>query len=266
MGVVYSAHDELMGRDVAVKVMMTDLEGEPDIRARFMREAQVSAKLAHRNIVTIFDIGEDNGRLFIVMELLRGDTLDRCLKQRVLARGEGRSDARGLRGAGGGERRRRLPPRREAGQPVRAGRRAVKILDFGIARLASSSMTASGFIVGTPDYMSPEQARGNGGRRAVRHLLGRGGAVSHAGRTEAVRRSGPARRAAQGRVGRAAADRPGDRAGGAFADRVQGARQGSGARFQNFPELSAELSRWRRRYEAETRALAEGVARAMDHF
>ena len=48
MGVVYSAHDELMGRDVAVKVMMTDLEGEPDIRARFMREAQVSAKLAHR--------------------------------------------------------------------------------------------------------------------------------------------------------------------------------------------------------------------------
>ncbi len=51
---------------------MTDLEDEPDIRARFMREAQVSASLAHRNIVTIFDIGEDNGRLFIVMELLRG--------------------------------------------------------------------------------------------------------------------------------------------------------------------------------------------------
>ena len=70
-----------MGRDVAVKVMMTDLEGEPDIRARFMREAQVSAKLAHRNI-GIFDIGEDNGRLFIVMELLKGETLDRSLKQR----------------------------------------------------------------------------------------------------------------------------------------------------------------------------------------
>ena len=84
MGVVYAAHDEMMDREVAVKVMMTDLEAEPEIRARFMREAQVSASLAHRNIVTIYDIGEDNGRLFIVMELLRGLTLDKCLKQRVL--------------------------------------------------------------------------------------------------------------------------------------------------------------------------------------
>ena len=54
-----------MGRDVAVKVMMTDLEGEPDIRARFVREAQVSAKLGHPNIVTVYDIDEDDGRLFI---------------------------------------------------------------------------------------------------------------------------------------------------------------------------------------------------------
>ena len=91
MGVVYSAHDELMGRDVAVKVMMTDLEDEPDIRARFMREAQVSAKLAHRNIVTIFDIGEDNGRLFIVMELLRGETLDRCAEAARASRSRRRS-------------------------------------------------------------------------------------------------------------------------------------------------------------------------------
>ena len=71
-----------------------------------MREAQVSAKLAHRNIVTIFDIGEDNGRLFIVMELLKGETLDRSLKQLLLDRGEGRSHAGGLRGARGRERRR----------------------------------------------------------------------------------------------------------------------------------------------------------------
>ncbi len=122
MGVVYAAHDELMGRDVAVKVMMTDLEAEPDIRARFMREAQVSASLAHRNIVTIYDIGEDNGRLFIVMELLRGQTLDKCLKAAGAGdRREDRSRRRGLRRAGGGKRRGRLSPRREAGQPVPAG-------------------------------------------------------------------------------------------------------------------------------------------------
>ena len=85
MGVVYSAHDEVMERDVAVKVMMADPDIEPEVRARFLREAQVSARLAHRNIVTIFDIGEDNGRLFIVMELLRGFTLAQTLKQRGIA-------------------------------------------------------------------------------------------------------------------------------------------------------------------------------------
>ena len=155
------AHDELMGREVAVKVMMTDLEGEPDIRARFMREAQVSAKLAHRNIVTIFDIGEDNGRLFIVMELLKGDTLDRALKQRAFSIEE-KVDltlevCEGLAVASAaGVVHRDVKP----GNLFVQADGGLKILDFGIARLASSSMTASGFIVGTPDYMSPEQARG----------------------------------------------------------------------------------------------------------
>jgi serine/threonine protein kinase len=163
MGVVYSAHDEVMDRDVAVKVMMTDLEAEPDIRARFMREAQVSASLAHRNIVTIYDIGEDNGRLFIVMELLRGQTLDKCLKQRVLALEE-KVDltlevCEGLAAANAaGVCHRDVKPANLFLQDDGT----VKVLDFGIARLASSSMTASGFIVGTPDYMSPEQARGSG--------------------------------------------------------------------------------------------------------
>src|SRR5207344_885757 len=82
MGVVYAAHDDVMGRDVAVKILMTDLESEPEIRARFTREAQVCARLAHPSIVTVYDIDEDEaGRLFIVMELLRGQTLADRLKR-----------------------------------------------------------------------------------------------------------------------------------------------------------------------------------------
>src|SRR4051812_2931343 len=82
--VVYTAEDDAMERQVAVKVLVADFEGDPEIRARFMREAQVAAGLSHRNIVTIFDMGEDSGRLFLVMELLEGMTLSDCLKVRRL--------------------------------------------------------------------------------------------------------------------------------------------------------------------------------------
>ncbi|OFW03929.1 MAG: hypothetical protein A3H96_15915 [Acidobacteria bacterium RIFCSPLOWO2_02_FULL_67_36] len=162
MGVVYAARDETIGRDVALKVMMADLEGDPDIRARFFREAQVAAKLAHRNIVTIFDMGEEDGRLYIVMELLRGLTLTDHLKQ---AKADGLEDKLDLMtqiceglsvASAAGVFHRDVKP---GNLFVQEGG-SLKILDFGIARLASSSMTASGFIVGTPDYMSPEQAKG----------------------------------------------------------------------------------------------------------
>jgi serine/threonine-protein kinase len=161
MGVVYGARDETMGREVAVKVMMADFEGEPEIRARFLREAQLSARLAHRNIVTVFDAGEDDGRFFIVMERLRGQTLGDRLKSGALAL-DHKLDVilqvcEGLAVASAaGVYHRDIKP----GNLFLEDDGGVKILDFGIARLASSSMTASGFIVGTPDYMSPEQAMG----------------------------------------------------------------------------------------------------------
>src|SRR3979490_1158558 len=81
MGVVYRAHDAAMRRDVALKVLMTDLEDDPDIRTRFHREAEAAAHLSHPNIITIFDVGEDNDRFFIVMELLRGAMLRDFLKE-----------------------------------------------------------------------------------------------------------------------------------------------------------------------------------------
>ena len=70
MGVVYSAHDSLMERSVAIKIMMTDIEDDPEISTRFYREARAAGQLVHPNIITIFDMGEDDRRPFIVMELL----------------------------------------------------------------------------------------------------------------------------------------------------------------------------------------------------
>ena len=163
MGVVYSAHDSLMERSVAIKVMMTDLEDDPETSARFYREARAAGQLAHPNIITIFDMGEDNGRPFIVMELLEGETLNKYLERPEAADVESRLDlmlqiCRGLHAAHSrGIFHRDVKP----GNLLVRPNGELKIVDFGIARLASSSMTASGLLVGTPDYMSPEQARGH---------------------------------------------------------------------------------------------------------
>ena len=163
MGVVYSAHDGLMERSVAIKVMMTDLEDDPETSARFYREARSAGQLAHPNIITIYDMGEDNGRPFIVMELLEGETLNKYLERPDAADVESRMDlmlqiCRGLHAAHSrGIFHRDVKP----GNLLVRPNGELKIVDFGIARLASSSMTASGLLVGTPDYMSPEQARGH---------------------------------------------------------------------------------------------------------
>jgi serine/threonine-protein kinase len=266
MGVVYSAHDDLMDRDVAVKVMLADLEGEPEIRARFMREAQVSARLTHRNIVTVFDVGEDNGRLFIVMELLRGQTLAECIKRSTLALEEKVDLAidvcEGLAVANSaGVCHRDIKP----GHLFLLQDGGVKILDFGIARLASSSMTASGFIVGTPDYMSPEQARGAAvdersdifSLAAVLYLLLSGRKPFEASDMTAVLHKVVSEEEAP------PIDPP--LAPGALSRIVmRGLAKDPNQRYQRFPELAADLARWRRRYEIETRARADGAARAME--
>ncbi len=162
MGVVYRAHDGAMSRDVALKVLMTDFEDDPEIRTRFHREAEAAARLSHPNIITIFDVGEDGERFFIVMELLRGATLRDFLKQGDGATLPRRLDLMSQLCAG-------LGSAHNAGifhRDIKPGNIFVrsdgilKILDFGVARLATSNMTAAGFIVGTPDYMSPEQAQG----------------------------------------------------------------------------------------------------------
>ena len=162
MGVVYAAMDEQLGRRVAVKLMLADFEEEPELRERFYREARITGQLAHRNIVTVFDLGEDDGRPFIVMELLDGMPLADYLGTAAASSIDEKLDLMmqicdGLQNA------------HEAGVVHRDVKPSnlfvfrdgtLKMLDFGVARLAASNLTASGMLLGTPEYMSPEQARG----------------------------------------------------------------------------------------------------------
>ena len=158
--VVYMAHDDALDRQVAVKMIVADLENERETRERFQREAKVTSELHHRNIVAVLDIGEDQGHPFIVMELLDGAPLGAYLAHEVpLAT---KVDlicqlCAGLQAAHvGGVVHRDIKPSNLFVQ--RDG--CLKILDFGLARLQTSTLTASGQIVGTPDFMSPEQALG----------------------------------------------------------------------------------------------------------
>ena len=79
MGIVYRARDTKLDRPVAVKLLLTDIEGDHETRERFLREARAAGELNHRNIIQIYDFGEDEGRAFIVMELLDGSSLTELL-------------------------------------------------------------------------------------------------------------------------------------------------------------------------------------------
>ncbi len=160
--VVYAAHDEAMDRPVAIKMIVADLQDERETRARFYREARVTSQLLHHNIVTVLDVGEDGGRPFLVMERLEGHPLDHHLK---VGNAPGidqklaliRQILDGLQAAhDAGVVHRDIKPSNLFVQSDGT----VKILDFGLARLQASTLTANGQIVGTPDFMSPEQAAG----------------------------------------------------------------------------------------------------------
>ena len=125
MAKVLLAHDAELGREVAVKLLDEGLAADPSFRARFAREARVAAGLSHPNIVTVFDVGEVDGRPFIVMELVPGRTLEERLRRDgTLPSGRrARDRAAGVRRARARARERARAPRPEAGQPDRARRR-----------------------------------------------------------------------------------------------------------------------------------------------
>ena len=162
MGEVYKAVDPVLGREVAVKTMSREIGADPELRRRFHREAQQAGRLNHPNVITVYDYGEEQGQVYIAMELLEGwDLKDLIASGHRLSIGEKFSlmeqMAEGLAFAHSrGVVHRDLKPANIHVQP--GGQ--VKIMDFGLARPAKSDMTRAGSIMGTPNYMSPEQVRG----------------------------------------------------------------------------------------------------------
>ncbi|MBY0230141.1 MAG: serine/threonine protein kinase, partial [Gemmataceae bacterium] len=165
MGEVWLAEDTGLRRDVALKLVRAELASGAGIRERFLREARLLAGASHDHVVAVFDQGEAEGELFLVMELLEGEPLDRLLARsgplpvaeavwiaREAALGLAHLHEKGLV-------HRDLKP---ANLFLQAGTGRVKLLDLGLARHVASeaAFTRSGVAVGTPAYMSPEQAEG----------------------------------------------------------------------------------------------------------
>jgi len=174
MGVVYRALDTHLNRTLALKVLAQETTVDHDRKTRFVREARAASALNHPNIVTIYDIGQAEGVDFIAMEYIHGQTLQERIASRDLPAHEALDYAVQIAGAlsaahSAGIIHRDIKPANImiAGAP--SGPRVVKVLDFGIAKLAEATapspdsltnLTAKGIIMGTAAYMSPEQAEG----------------------------------------------------------------------------------------------------------
>ncbi|WP_251056476.1 protein kinase [Streptomyces sp. ISL-94] len=175
MAAVYLAYDTALDRQVAIKTLHTELGREQSFRERFRREAQAVAKLSHTNIVSVFDTGEDefDGSVmpYIVMEYVEGQPLGSVLQADIAQYGAMPAD-KALKVTADvlaaletshemGLVHRDIKP----GNVMMTKRGVVKVMDFGIARAMQSgvtSMTQTGMVVGTPQYLSPEQALGRG--------------------------------------------------------------------------------------------------------
>src|SRR6266545_3032251 len=162
MGEVYKGHDPFLNRFVAIKTITASLGADEEIRKRFLREAQSAARLNHPNIITVYDFGEEHGKIYMAMELLEGRDLKELIGSHSLGDLEQKLDimdqiSDGLAFAHANDLvHRDLKPANIHVQPTGQ----VKILDFGLARFSASSMTRTGMVMGTPHYMSPEQVRG----------------------------------------------------------------------------------------------------------
>jgi serine/threonine-protein kinase len=162
MGVVYKARDRRLGRVVALKRLPENLKHHPQAVALFEREARAAAALNHRNIVTIFDAGEEDGTYFISMELLEGRPLSAILaKQRRLRAGDvlklGVQISTGLHFA---HERKIVHRDIKCANLFFTNERVVKIMDFGIAKSLEEVRRQATVVGGTPYYMAPEQAAG----------------------------------------------------------------------------------------------------------
>jgi len=164
MGVVYEAQDPQIGRTVALKVLRQDRVSDENLVKRFIREARAIGRLSHSHIVTIYDVGEDQGNVYIAMEFLEGRPLDNLVRERKFSAEEtadiGAQVAETLNYAHGkGVVHRDIKP----SNIILQTDGQIKITDFGIAHIEDSTatlQTQAGEIMGTPAYMSPEQVLG----------------------------------------------------------------------------------------------------------
>ena len=166
MGDVYLVRDTVINRKAALKTIRADtgLDARQviEMRQRFYREAQTAGKLAHPNIVTVHDVGEDLGMSYIVMEFVEGQTLTQLMKKQRLSLPQIKhvvcNAAMGLEYAHqNGVFHRDVKP--DNVMVSKTG--VVKVMDFGIARIVDSNLTKTGSVMGTPSYMSPEQVHGH---------------------------------------------------------------------------------------------------------
>jgi CHASE2 domain-containing sensor protein/predicted Ser/Thr protein kinase len=165
MGDVYLVRDTVINRKAALKTIRVDADLDPkqviEIRQRFYREGQTAGQLTHPNIVTVFDVGEDLGMSYIVMEYVEGQTLTQWMKKQRFSVAQIKhvvnAAAMALEYAHeNGVFHRDVKP-----DNIMVGKTGlVKVMDFGIARVVESNLTKTGSVMGTPAYMSPEQAHG----------------------------------------------------------------------------------------------------------
>jgi tetratricopeptide (TPR) repeat protein/TolB-like protein len=164
MGSVYRVHDQELDRDVALKLIRSDIAENPEALERFKREIQLSSRVTHRNVLRVYDLGESDGIRFLTMQFVEGEDLATVLQRYgklPVARLTSifRQILEGLRAAHEqGVVHRDLKPQNIM---VDAADK-IYVTDFGLAKsLEQAGMTQTGFVVGTPYYMSPEQVKGS---------------------------------------------------------------------------------------------------------
>ena len=162
MGVVYRALDPVLKRRVAIKVMSEAFAQNDDLRERFLREAQAAGSLQHPNVITIYDFGEVDGHLYIAMEFVEGQDVAELLAHQVPLGLVHKLDiAIGVLQGLAFAHKRGIVHRDIKPANIRVdGDGNARIMDFGVAHLASSDMTRTGVMIGTPSYMAPEQITG----------------------------------------------------------------------------------------------------------
>jgi serine/threonine-protein kinase len=165
MGDVYLVRDTVMKRKAALKTMRLDTDVDQkqaiEIRQRFYREGQTAGQLAHPNIVTVYDVGEELGTSYIVMEFVEGHTLTQWMKKQRFSVAQIKHVVHAAAMALDYAHENGVFHRDVKPDNIMVGKTGlVKVMDFGIARAVDSTLTKTGSVMGTPAYMSPEQAQG----------------------------------------------------------------------------------------------------------